>query len=141
MDSARDVDPDLVRAYRATIYRVLGPPAFDLRVSEYSPALDAWQRGGGVTCSALLTAANPGSRRLSAQSNDERGRALRAQLQGRMVLATEHIDPEGEWPVERGLLVAGLAPDEARNYARTWGQVAWLQMDAAAMPALLFGGR
>ena len=138
MASPGPADPALVQAYRATIYRAFGPSPFDLRVAEYSSALDRWQRDCGVSCSAVLTAANPGSRRLSVHSNDERYRTLRAQLQDRMVLATEHIDPAGEWPIERGLLVAGLAADQARRCARRWGQIAWLQIDAAATPALMF---
>lgn len=130
---------ELNQAYRQAVYRVLDDPPFDLRVDCFSARLAAWQCRAGVESSALLTACNPGSQRLSEECNQQRQQALIESLEGRIFLHTESIDPAGLWPVEQGVLVAGVAPDDARRLAGQWEQLAWLQIGPTATPGLLYG--
>jgi len=135
---ASDVDPDLVRAYGQAIYRVLADPPFDLRVDVHSRQLKAWQHDCGVSCSALITAANPGSQPLPDGENRSRTRRLERDLQGWSILPTQNIDPDGVWPIEQGFLVAGMTPEVAGCLAERWQQIAWLQMATDAVPELFF---
>jgi len=129
---------ELDQAYRKAIYRVLDDSPFDLRVDCFSARLAAWQRRAGVDHSALLTACNPGSQRLPDECNQQRQQALIQCLEGRIFLYTESIDPEGLWPVEQGVIVAGMKPDDARQLADQWEQLAWLQMGPDTRPELMY---
>lgn len=138
MAGPSSLDPALIRAYRKTIYRVLADPPFDLLLGRDSAALEAWQCAQGVTCSALITAANPRSQPLSDQENKSRNSLLEKDLDDRVALAAENIDPDGAWPVERGFLVAGLTAAQSKRLAERWQQIAWLQSDGDAIPRLEF---
>jgi len=131
---------DLEQAYRKTIYRVLADSPFDLRVDRYSPELEAWHRTCGVSSSALITAANPRSQQLSDRENQARNRSMRGDLQSWTVLPTSSVDPDGKWPMEPGLLIAGLGSELAQQLSSRWGQIAWLQSEHAASPALMWTG-
>jgi hypothetical protein len=133
--------PALVQAYRSAIYRVLAEPAFELLVDRYSPRLADWHLRCGVNCSALITADNPGSERLASEENLARHRQLRSALESWTVLEARNFDPQGEWPEERSLLVAGLGEADARALADRWGQNAWLQCGPDAIPRLMLSSR
>lgn len=117
---------DLETLYRATTYRVLLPGEWaDVRIGEPLPhVLSAWLEGLNETHWAILTAENPGSTLLAAGENSRRRQALEAQLatDGKVYYPTKHIADDGQWPVERGVLVAGLKEADALSVAKTWGQ-------------------
>ncbi len=115
-------------AYRGTRYSITSP-ALTLRVRKYCPALDRWLRRLGVCEWALLTAWNPGSRRLSCKRNSVRQQRLRAALErmGYRSYPARNV-PLGvarRW-TEESLFVPGLPLGPARNLARRFDQAALL---------------
>lgn len=116
----------LESVFRATTYRVLLPGEWaDVRVGQPLPhVLSAWLEGLNETHWAIITADNPGSTMLSAGENSRRRQALAAQLdkEGKVHYPTKHMADDSQWPVERGVLVAGLKAVEAVQVAQTWGQ-------------------
>lgn len=115
-------------AYRRTDYRgtVAGQPVV-ARVGARCPPLDAIAGAGW----AWITAANPGSRPLTAEENAIRmgGLALRLQESGYRSWPAESAADDGGWPVEPGLFVVGLSRESARSLAVEFGQNAILWSD------------
>lgn len=120
---------ELRAAYTRAVYRVdfPGAPVF-LEVGAPSPELDRWLASAGLLRFAFLSAANPGSARLSDDENRRRHGLLIARLAaiGLSAVAGESYDPaDGGWR-EASLLVAGIERSAALAVAREFGQVALL---------------
>ena len=79
------------------------------------------------SCAAVLTAFNPGSVLRNNNINLRAQGELTGELRqlGLDCIAGSHVDPTGRWPPEEGLLVPGLAPDLANDFASRYGQVAF----------------
>lgn len=119
----------LLRAYRATAYRVFLPTGVVvLRCGQRAPRLDGWLKAEGVARWCVLTAWNPASRRLDAAENRRRQEALRQRLRvysDRLFRGENHADAQ-DWPVEETLFVPGLSRAAARGPMRGHGQNAFL---------------
>jgi hypothetical protein len=134
------VTPALLAAYRATHYCVRGvAQPFLLRVDEPSADLEACHRAHGVSCSAFLTAWNPGSRALPEEDNRAAQLRLSALLaeRGFALLAGLGVDPTGQWEGEESLLVLGVERAEAIGIGRAFGQNGILYSGADAVPRLV----
>ena len=121
-------------AYRATTYLVRdGFARIPLRVGEGSAALDRLLARRRAREGVVVTADNPGSRRLPEAANRRARRALPPGLP-----AEAHADA-GDWPVERGVLalVDGRA---ARRLLRRLRQRACVHV-ARGRPAMLLYAR
>lgn len=128
-------------AYRATTYRVAAPDGpIDLRVDARSLPLVALLRACGASCWAYLAAVNPASQPLPPADNAARHGALQAVLEqgGHAVFAGEAIADAGDWPVEPGFLVCGLARHEAAALAGRFGQNAFLWGDGDGLVTLVW---
>ncbi|MFO1400357.1 MAG: DUF3293 domain-containing protein [Steroidobacteraceae bacterium] len=139
MNAARELEA----AYRATDYVVEAAEGrFTLRVDEASAALAALHARRGVSGSIYLSAWNPGSTALPSDRNHAAHARLLAALAAAGLEAIEGWgrDPSGEWPAERSLLVPGLPPELALELARRFGQNAFLQAAADAVPRLVWAG-
>ncbi len=132
------MDKQLIQAYRNACYRVFGAPEFVLQVDRQSSELMAWQRAHRVGSSAFLTAFNPGSRLLPAEHNRANHASLIEALDGLVHVAARGEDPDGEWPDEEGVLVAGIEREQARQLARRFGQKAFLHAADDAVPRLIW---
>ncbi len=117
----------LLEAYRATAYKAdVGGTTVELRIGEL---VGGWgHRAGGQpdTAWAFISAANPGSRRLSQADNLSRHQALEAELadRGYEVFQGRGV-PDGDgWEPEISLLVLGINRDEAVAIGCRFGQVA-----------------
>ena len=119
----------LLQAYMSARYEIeLDGGRLRLRIGEPAPALErAWPGA----CYALLTAFNPGSRRLPDAANRAADAALRTDLAaaGLRCLRSHSSDGKGRW-VEPGWLVAGLDAEAADRLARRYGQAAILHWKA-----------
>lgn len=140
-----NADDEAVRArldaaYRRTAYRVelAGFPAV-LRVDMPWAAIDA-RLTGGVCCLAYLTAANPGSQKLSDAENAQRQRALNDDIidGGCTVLPGMAVADDGMWPDEAGFLVAGLSCEAAHALAVAYGQNAFLHAETGGHVRLIW---
>ena len=133
------IDADTVQAYLETEYRVLGEPAFTLRVGQSSADLLAAHRQHRVDCSAFVTACNPFSQLLDAEANAARQRALAADLaqQGFPFLDGVGQHPSNQWPGEASVLVLGLGLNEARAFGARLQQNAIVWSGADGLPQLI----
>ncbi len=131
----------LEAAYRRTHYEVQTPDGpMLLRIDEHCPRLQAAHTGLGVSESVFLTAWNPHSVPQCAPRNA----VAQARLDQR--LAALHLtiwpgwgrDPEGSWPAEQSLFVAGLDRDTAAALAREFEQHAFVHAAADAIPRLVW---
>ena len=107
----------------------------------------------GVACSAIVTACNPHSNRLSADKNEARMRQLSHDVAeagyptiagvaiAGVAIAGVAIDP-GEhphrerWPDEPNLLILGIPLPQARELGSTWQQNAIVVAGHDAIPRL-----
>jgi hypothetical protein len=133
------IDPDTLRAYEETHYRVLGDAPATLRIGHANPDLAKLHRAFGVDCSAFVTAANPFSTWTGATDNAVRQAALADQL-GNMGL--RFIDGIGEhpsrtWPGEPSLLVLGLSLSNAKQLGMQHRQNAIVWCDSDTVPKLI----
>lgn len=133
------LDPELIAAYRDTEYRVAASPPFILRVGVPSDPLLAAHARSGVTSSAYLTAFNPYSRQLDAESNARRQDELVAMLAGRgfPCLPAVGQHPSSDWPREPSVLALGVRREEAAALGREFGQNAVVWSGATGVPELI----
>jgi hypothetical protein len=131
---------ELEAAYRQSIYVVEAPRGnVLLEVGKASPELDLLMDCFEATVAAVITAANPRSRRLPAAENASRHEQLLARHPaGHRAVPTVAQDPRGVWPDEHGILVFGLALGEAIGLARAFGQYAILWCRAGEPVQLLW---
>jgi hypothetical protein len=131
-----ELDPQLIRAYRETHYKVLAPEPFTLQVDQTSPELAALHRAHGVKCSAFITASNPYSQRLSDEQNQARQEEFRSELKRRSLQFYQGVgqNPSGDWPGEASFLVLGLSLEAAKVLGVKLEQNAliWSGADAVA---------
>lgn len=134
---------DLHAAFEATRYRVfLDPESHLLRVRE--PCADAiaqWITGrAGTRCAWLITAHNPNAEQIDAARNNARDALLRewAERRASAWLETLNEDPNGVWPDEPGLLVAGIEEGEVRAMARRLAQAAIVYVPVRSSVELLW---
>ena len=124
-------DPRSVRgAYLATTYLAESPDGerFPLRVGRRHPGLDARLRELGVRAWAFITACNPRSEPLPGAENAARMVRLREAVAGLGFAAWEGqgIGDDGDWPPEPSLLILGITRARAAEFAREFGQNAFV---------------
>lgn len=117
-----------IQAYLQAEYRIHAEPPFSLRVGRQSEALQALYTKTGTASAAFITPYNPLGHLLSKHENQLRLAELQNSLeaQGRLFLPAEGLDPQGEWPPEKGVLMLGIAPEQAQEVGRKFRQNAVL---------------
>lgn len=135
------IAPDLLAAYRKTLYVVQTPSPFTLKVGEASPELRQWMQGHACHCAVFLTACNPYSQALNDAENAQRQRALEQEILRRNLPWAHGLGQpqEGQWKPEPSYLVGGLALDEGRTLGRRFEQNAllWCGQDTLVQLILL----
>jgi hypothetical protein len=133
------IDPETLRAYEETHYRVLGDTPTTLLMGHANFDLAKLHRAFGVDCSAFVTAVNPFSAVTSATSNAVRLAALAEQL-GRMGLRFIEgigVHPSGTWPGEPSFLVLGITLSDAKQLGEQHMQNAIVWCGSDAVPELI----
>jgi hypothetical protein len=133
------IDPDTLRAYEETHYRVLGDAPATLRIGHANPELAKLHRAFDVDCSAFVTAANPFSTLTRATDNAVRQAALAEQLGGMGLRFIEGIGehPSGTWPGEPSFLVLGITLSDAKQLTMQYRQNAIVWCDSDTVPQLI----
>jgi hypothetical protein len=136
------VPPTLIAAYRSTHYCVNGVSLpFLLRVDESNADLAACHLTHGVSCSAFLTAWNPGSHPTPDEENQAEQGRLQAVLRERGFALIDGlgVDPTGQWAGEESVLVLGIKRDDACEIGRAFRQhgIVWSGSDAVPHLVLL----
>lgn len=134
------VSAELIRAYRATDYRICAEAGdIILRVDEASPALLELHDRMRVGSSSVITAYNPYSQHTDLATNS----AAMAELQqlvtarGWPSLPAVGADPLGLWPAEPSVLVLGVSEQEAMDLGNRFRQNAIVWAGPDARPRLL----
>jgi hypothetical protein len=133
------IDPDTLRAYEETHYRVLGGAPATLRIGVPNAALAELHRAFSVDCSAFVTAANPFSTLIDAEANALRQTAFEDELhrEGLRFIEGMGEHPSGQWPGEPSFLILGLPLDAAKQLGARHGQNAIVWCGADAVPQLI----
>jgi Protein of unknown function (DUF3293) len=133
------IDPDTLRAYEETHYRVFGDAPTTLRIGVANPLLADLHQAFLVDCSAFITAANPFSVIADEATNARRQAALAEELGRRGLRFIEGMGehPSGKWPGEPSFLIFGLSLDAARQLGTQHGQNAIVWCGDNAMPQLI----
>ncbi|HMI37731.1 MAG TPA: DUF3293 domain-containing protein [Steroidobacteraceae bacterium] len=131
----------LEAAYRRTDYEVQTPDGpMLLRIDEHCPRLQIVHAELGVNESVFLTAWNPHSVPQCAPRNA----VAQARLDQRLAALKLTVwpgwgrDPQGKWPAEQSLFIAGLDRDTAAGLAREFEQHALVHAAADAVPRLVW---
>ncbi len=134
------IDPQTLKAYEATDYRVDWPSGgFVLKIGQRSRELARLYEESGVTSAAYLSAWNPYSQIVADEANTAAAKALDAQLAGvaPVVAPGWGADPTGAWPPERSTLALGLTLEEAKRLAEAFRQNGFVWCGADATPQLV----
>lgn len=134
------IDDALRAAYRATRFVVTCEgDEIVLRVDQPNPALDALLAARGVTQGAIITAWNPRSQWSPPAENEARGRELAATVAKRGLASLPSIarGDEARW-TEPGLLVLGIAPEDAAALGRDVEQNAVVTVTRGEPPRLVW---
>ena len=144
MDETTQIQPDKVRAYLATDYR-LGHAAQDivLTIGQRSERLAALFAAKGVNCGAFLTAYNPRGTLQPEAANHLAHAQLATQLEqlGHEVIAGSGSAAGGEkgadWAAEESYFALGLALEPAKAMGTHFDQDAIVWVGADAEPQLI----
>lgn len=135
-------DTHLEAVFNAADYRVqLGNRTLSLAIGTRCPvALADWLAQRGQRAGWFMTAYNPGARLEPLAQNRRRHAALAriADRHGFESLAARGVDPNGGWPDEPGLLLAGPSRVQASILAKRFGQAAILAIDSTRPTRLVW---
>lgn len=134
-----ELSPELIAAYRATDFRVLGPQAFTLRVGVPSVELLALYAELSVTGAGFITAWNPWSEETDRAINDQAQVALLQRLRraGYDPRPGLGADPDGRWPGEESWFVPAISRTESISLGREFRQNAVIWAGDDAVPQLI----
>jgi hypothetical protein len=126
--------------YLRTSYRVeTVEGAIDLRVGTPSQEMDRLLAERGATRYAVVTACNPGAKRLTDGENAARHEALKQAVAalGVDILPGENVADEGDWPPEPSLCILNIPEEKAVSFGRRFGQDAILYGEGGGVPHLV----
>ena len=140
MAETTQIQPDKVRAYLATDYR-LGHSAQDivLTIGQHSDRVAALFAENSVDCGAFLTAYNPRGAIQSEAANARDHAELARLIRDRGLRAIEGAGSEEgtDWPAEKSYFALGLKLDEAKEIGCHFDQDAIVWVGADAVPQLI----
>jgi len=131
---------ELLSAYQQAEYCVpLAHRELVICIGRVGQGLNELLAAHDVASAAFITAANPGSQRLTAAQNSIRHRALLADVRATSLtyIEGEGRDPQGAWPAETSLLVLGLNQSEATRLASAYQQNAFVYLQWQLAPQLI----
>ena len=139
---ATEIDPQKIRAYLATHYRVGHTNDCPvLRIGKACPKLGPLFAANDADCAGFLTAYNPRGTQQSDLKNETSHRLLHAQLSalGLTLIEGSGSEPGTNWPAERSYFALGLTRDAASDFGRALDQdaIVWVGDDLVAQLVLL----
>ena len=132
---------ELDAAYRATTYRVFLPDGFaDLRIGQTNETLNRWLETAACSNFAIISAYNPGSRRVDAAMNAERQAQLECELlEGNYEpYAGENLPDDDSGLLEECCFIPDIALEDACALAEDFGQIAIVYGGADGIPGLIW---
>jgi hypothetical protein len=134
-----EISPELIAAYCATNYRVLGQDPFVLKIGQPSAPLRKLYDEHGCQSAAFITAWNPFSKATDIAENSRLQALLEIEISG---VSTTLIAGIGEdssrlWPGEESTLALGVSLADAKSIGIRFKQNAFVWIDGDANPELL----
>lgn len=132
---------ELEAAYRATSYRVFLPGGCcELRIDQVSETLRCWLETAGACAFVVLTAHNPGSKKLGLEANMERQSGMEVFLLEKHYepYAGENVADDASWPAEESCFVTDMTLLDAKVLAARFGQNAIVYGTADGIPRLVW---
>lgn len=128
-----------IQAYLQTEYIIHSKPPVVLRINDAPANLAPFFPGDGINSMAYITASNPRSRILSAETNMAANRQLQAELdqRGFRYISGHAHDPGQQWPDEAGFLIDAISLSEARTLGARYEQNAIVFIDIDQMTRLI----
>ena len=135
-----NIDPDTIKAYLETHYRIEGDTPMTLLIGAQNASLAALHETFHVESSAFITAWNPFSQRCDPAMNVRRQEDLTRELTklGLQFVYGIGLHPTSKW-AEPGFLAPGLALDIAKALGSRYEQnaIIWAGRDAVPQLVLL----
>ena len=137
--SESKIPSELIAAYRATNYRVLGQDPFVLKIGQPSRPLRKLYDEHGCQSAAFITAWNPFSQATDNAENSRLQALLEIELSDVSTALIPGIgeDSSGRWPGEDSTLALGLSLSDAKFFGIRFKQNAFVWIDGDANPELL----
>ncbi len=133
------ISEEIKTAYLETSYRVYAPAGtITLRIGESSAALDRLLVEHGSDFWAFITAFNPRSKPLGAETNEVRHLELIERVRGYKTFEGESQADDLKWPAEKSLLIIGIEPEVAVETGKHFNQNAIVIGRLNESPQLLF---
>jgi hypothetical protein len=140
MTYSSNIDPDTIKAYLETHYRIEGDTPMTLRIGEHNASLAALHETSHVESSAFITAWNPFSQRCDSVTNVRRQEDLAHELTklGLRFVDGIGLHPTSKW-AEPSFLALGLSLDVAKELGLRYEQnaIIWAARDAVPQLVLL----
>ena len=137
---ATEIDPQKIRAYLATHYRV-GHTNYCpvLRIGKACQELGPLFAAHKVDCAGFLTAYNPRGTQRNDLKNEASHHMLHAQLSALSLTLIEGSgsEPGTDWPAERSYFALGLTRDAASDFGRAFDQDAIVWVGDDLVPQLI----
>jgi hypothetical protein len=119
-------------AYHATTYLIRPSSGkLPLRINEPSAALASLLERSKCEHWAFISAANPGSQRLTEAANANRHRQL-------LALIGDGVPDAPGWPIEPGFFICGVTLEKALEIGRQFGQIAIVAGQRGSPPKLYY---
>jgi hypothetical protein len=127
------IQPETLRTYAETDYRVDADQSFVLRIAEYNASLGDLFKANRVESCVFITAFNPYGQLLSDSANAQRHAELANELKYSTLkhFPAEGKHPTGHWSAELSYLVLGLSLEEASQLGKKYEQnaIVWCGVD------------
>ncbi|MFT7126920.1 MAG: hypothetical protein ACI9HX_000597 [Pseudoalteromonas tetraodonis] len=138
MNTENPVSPELLEAYRQTVYRCEDLP-IELTVSALSADADQLMSDIGVRRITVITAWNPESVLLDASDNYAWNQQLRLRIELLRKPFWEGVNlaTDGSWPAEESFWVADLSSFERDELAREYKQNAVVEIEKGDIAKLV----
>ncbi|MGL1933958.1 MAG: DUF3293 domain-containing protein [Fibrobacterales bacterium] len=136
-------DNPLHEYYIHTDYVVcMGGQEYHMRVDHVPVKLQVLMGDMGWSEALFIAADNPSSERLSDEENQSRYEQLKKKLtlMGYEMWYAEGRPLSGDWPIESNLFVPEISKEQAEEIAYSFGQYAYLWIDASGPVSLCYTG-
>ena len=139
MENVSQIDAAIIRVYRESHYHVAGDAPTTLLIDVFSQDLQRIHQLAHVEESVFLTACNPRSHLLDAESNAQRQQQLAQALEARKIsyLNASGAHPYNGWPAEPSFLALGLSVEDATVLCKQFDQNALVWAGANAILRLI----
>lgn len=138
MSSENTITPELLKAYRQTVYRCEDLP-IELNISEACAEADQLMSDIGIRRITVLTAWNPGSELLDDSDNHAWHQQLRVKIELMRKPFWEglNVAVDNSWPSEEAFWIADLNSFERDSLAQEYKQNAVVEIEKGGIATLV----